>query len=381
MLTAYRFASFLVFLLAWMQPAVAGDPDRSKGDRAEQTDSIFSALRSNNAPGAAVLVLKDGSISFQRGYGVADLRTRHQINAQTNFRLASVTKQFTAMAVMLLVHDGKQHYDDRLTDIFPDFPEYGKGISIRNLLNHTSGLQDYEDLIAQPDPTTAQRDDAQSQIPQIQDAEVLELLKRQNTTKFTPGTKWAYSNSGYVALGLIVARVSGKPFGQFLHERIFAPLKMNHTLAYRRGQNQVAHRAYGHTKVGKQWVETDQSATSATLGDGGIYSSLEDLAKWDAALSRHTLLSAAEMRPALTPVEIPGGSPEEPDGKPAKYGFGWFLNPHQGHARMWHYGETIGFRTSIQRFVDDQLTVIVLSNRSDVDARDLSLKVASWYLK
>jgi CubicO group peptidase (beta-lactamase class C family) len=292
-----------------------------------------------------------------------------------------LTKQFTAMAVMLLVHDGKLHYDDRLTDIFPDFPEYGKGISIRHLLNHTSGLQDYEDLIAQPDPTTAQRDGAQSQIPQIQDAEVLELVKRQNTTKFTPGTKWAYSNSGYVVLGLIVARVSGKPFGQFLHERIFAPLKMNHTLAYKRGQNQVAHRAYGHTEVGKQWVQTDQSSTSATLGDGGIYSSLEDLAKWDAALSRHTLLSAAEMRPALTPVEIPGGSPEEPDGKPAKYGFGWFLNPHQGHTRMWHYGETVGFRTSIQRFVDDQLTVIVLSNRSDVEARELALKVAGWYLK
>jgi len=381
LLTAYRFVSLLVFPLTWMQPAVAGDPDRSQGARTEQTDSIFSALRSNNAPGAAVLVLKDGSTLFQRGYGVTDLRTRHQINPQTNFRLASVTKQFTAMAVMLLVHDGKQHYDDRLTDIFPDFPEYGKGISIRNLLNHTSGLQDYEDLAAQPDPTTAKRDGAQSQIPQIQDTEVLELLKRQNTTKFTPGTKWAYSNSGYVVLGLIVARVSGKPFGQFLHERIFAPLKMNHTLAYQKGQNQVAHRAYGHTKVGKQWVQTDQSPTSATLGDGGIYSSLEDLAKWDAALSRHTLLSAAEMRPALTPVEIPGGSPEEPDGKPAKYGFGWFLNPHQGHARMWHYGETVGFRTAIQRFVDDQLTVIVLSNRSDVEARELALKVAGWYLK
>jgi CubicO group peptidase (beta-lactamase class C family) len=381
LLTAYRFVFLVVFLLAWMQPAVAGDPDRSKGDRAKQTDAIFCALRSNNAPGAAVLVLKNGNTTFQRGYGVTDLRTRHQINAQTNFRLASLTKQFTAMAVMLLVHDGKLHYDDRLTDIFPDFPEYGKGISIRHLLNHTSGLQDYEDLIAQPDPTTAQRDGAQSQIPQIQDAEVLELVKRQNTTKFTPGTKWAYSNSGYVVLGLIVARVSGKPFGQFLHERIFASLKMNHTLAYKRGQNQVAHRAYGHTKVGKQWVQTDQSSTSATLGDGGIYSSLEDLAKWDAALSRHTLLSAAEMRPALTPVEIPGGSPEEPDGKPAKYGFGWFLNPHQGHTRMWHYGETVGFRTSIQRFVDDQLTVIVLSNRSDVEARELALKVAGWYLK
>src|SRR5260221_3492576 len=235
--------------------------------------------------------------------------------------------------------------------------------------------------MAQPSQTAVQMGGTQSQIPQIQDAEVLELLKRQKTTKFTPGTKWAYSNSGYVVLGLIVARVSGKPFDQFLHDRVFAPLKMNHTLAYKRGQNQVTDRAYGHTKVVKQWVQTDQIPTSATLGDGGVYSSLDDLANWDAALSRHTLLTEAEIRPALTPVEIPGGSAEEPDGSPAKYGFGWFLNPHQGHARMWHYGETVGFRTSIQRFVDDHLTVIVLSNRSDVEAAELSVKGAGLSLK
>ena len=98
-------------------------------------------------------------------------------------------------------------------------------------------------------------------------------------------------------------------------------------------------------------------------------------------MSSHTLLTEAEMKPALTPVEIPGGSAEGPDGSPAKYGFGWFLNPHQGHARMWHYGETVGFRTSIQRFVDDHLTVIVLSNRSDVEAEELAAKVADLYLK
>jgi CubicO group peptidase (beta-lactamase class C family) len=379
--TAYRFVFLLAFWLAWMQPAVAADPHRSEGDRAEQTDAIFAPFRSSNAPGPAVLVLKDGRTLFKQGYGVTDLRTGHPINAQTNFRLASVTKQFTAMAVMLLVHDGKLSYDDRLTDIFPDFPEYGKWISIRNLLNHTSGLQDYEDLMVQTSPATVATDAAQSQIPQIQDAEVLELLKRQHATKFAPGTKWAYSNSGYVILGLIVARVSGEPFGQFLHDRIFTPLKMNNTLAYKSGQNQVAHRAYGHTKVEKQWLQTDQSPTSATLGDGGVYSSLDDLAKWDAALGSHTLLSEAEMRPALTPVEIPGGSAEEPDSKPAKYGFGWFLNPYQGHARMWHYGETVGFRSSIQRFVDDHLTVIVLCNRSDLEARELALKVAGLYLK
>jgi CubicO group peptidase (beta-lactamase class C family) len=378
---AYRLAPLLLFLLSWQHPAVARASDESKSDHADQADAMFLALRSNNTPGAAVLVLKNGSTLFQRGYGVTDLRTLHPISAQTNFRLASLTKQFTATAVMLLVHDGSLHYDDRLTDIFPDFPEYGKGISIRNLLNHTSGLQDYEDLIAQPNPIFVQRNGASSQIPQIQDAEVLELLKRQKTTKFTPGTKWAYSNSGYVVLGLIVARVSGKPFDQFLQDRIFAPLKMNNTIAYKKGQNQIAHRAYGHTKVGKQWVPTDQSPTSATLGDGGVYSSLEDLAKWDAALASHTLLTEAEMRPALTPVEIPGGFAEGPDGSPAKYGFGWFLNPHQGHARMWHYGETVGFRTSIQRFVDDHLTVIVLSNRSDVAAEELAAKVADLYLK
>ena len=231
--TAFRFVSLLLFLLSCLHPAVAEAPDESKSDHAEQTDAIFAVLHSSNAPGAAVLVLKNGSTLFQRGYGVTDLRTRHPINAQTNFRLASLTKQFTATAVMLLVHDGKLHYDDRLTDIFPDFPAYGKAISIRNLLNHTSGLQDYEDLIAQPNPIFVQRDGAPSQIPQIQDTEVLELLKRQKTTKFTPGTKWAYSNSGYVVLGLIVARVSGKPFDQFLQDRIFAPLKMNHTIAYK----------------------------------------------------------------------------------------------------------------------------------------------------
>src|SRR5258707_15641654 len=138
----------------------------------QEIDHIFDGLRSDGAPGAAVLVLRNGEVVFERGYGVADLRTLRKIDAQTNFRLASCTKQFTAMAVMLLVHDGKLRYEDRLTDIFPDFPEYGKSITIRNLLNHTSGLLDYEDLMTQPAPGTPPE-----QIPQIKDAGVLELLK------------------------------------------------------------------------------------------------------------------------------------------------------------------------------------------------------------
>jgi CubicO group peptidase (beta-lactamase class C family) len=156
---------------------------------------------------------------------------------------------------------------------------------------------------------------------------------------------------------------------------------MGNTVAYQKGKDELRNRAYGHTCAEGHCKQTDQSTTSATLGDGGVYSSLDDLAKWDEALRSHTLLNEAEMRPALTLIEPPEGSPEEPDGRPADYGFGWFLNPFKGHKRMWHYGETIGFRTTIQRFPDDGLTIIILSNRSDLIPADLALKVADLYLR
>lgn len=341
----------------------------------EQIDRIFVQLKAARGPGAAVLVIKGGNTVFERGYGVADLRSLRKIGAHTNFRLASCTKQFTAMAVMLLVRDGKLRYEDRLTDIFPDFPQYGRAITIRNLLNHTSGLLDYEDLMAKPAPGTAPEE-----IPQIKDAGVLQLLKHQQTTKFPPGSKWDYSNSGYAVLAMVVERVSGEPFGNFLHDRIFAPLDMKQTVAYEKGKNTVASRAYGHTHEAGAWREMDQSPTSAVLGDGGVYSSLDDLAKWDRALTRHTLLSEDEMKPAITPVKVADGSVQEPDGKPAAYGFGWFLNPYGDHPRMWHYGETVGFRTTIQRFVEGNLTIIVLCNRDDAVPANLALKLADLFL-
>ena len=337
---------------------------------AREAEAILASLNSGHAPGVAVLILQNGDVAFEQGYGVTDLRSLHPIGEHTNFRLASVTKQLTAMAIMLLVHDGKLKYDDHLTDIFPDFSTYGRAITIRNLLNHTSGLQDYEDLMP-PQPASASD-------RQISDKEVLDLLKHQTTTKFQPGTHWQYSNSGYVVLGLIVQRVSGEPFREFLRRRIFVPLHMDHTILYEKGKNEVTNRAYGHTKTGAGWRQTDQSPTSATQGDGGVYSSLTDLAKWDAALRNYALLSEAEFRPAVTPVDVPGI--EEPDGKPAQYGFGWFLNPYKSHARMWHYGETLGFRTAIERFTSDNLTIIVLANRADVDANSLALKLADIYL-
>ena len=342
-----------------------------------QVDALFAKFSNSREPGCAVLVIKDGKAVFRKGYGVTDLRSLQPIGPETNFRLASLTKQFTAMAIMLLVHDGKLKYGDKLTDVFPDFPAYGRAITIRQLLNHTSGLLDYEDILEKQYPGIPDE-----KIPQIKDAGVLELLKRQSTTKFPPGTRWDYSNSGYVLLAMVVEKKSGMAFGDFLRERIFSPLDMSRTVAYEKGKNEVVDRAYGHTLTAGSWRETDQSSTSATLGDGGVYTSLDDLKKWDRALTDHTLLGEPEMAPALVqPTDANGRPLRTPDGSVApRYGFGWFLNPYRSHRRYAHYGETVGFRTAIQRFPDDGLTVIVLANRAEVNAPAMAEKVADLYL-
>jgi CubicO group peptidase (beta-lactamase class C family) len=346
--------------------------------------SIFTPLVEPNEPGLAVLVKKDGKILFVQGYGVRQLGSSAKIDPETNFRLASFTKQFTAIAIMLLVRHGKLHYDDHLNRFFPDFPPYGKDITVRQLLNHTSGLPDYAEIMEKTENSGASN--KWNPEHQIQDEEVLALLKAQPVGKFEPGTRWEYSNSGYVVLGLIVAKVSGMPYRDFLQRRIFAPLKMNHTVVYQKGINTVSDRAFGHSKENDKLVETDQSPTSATLGDGGIYSDVTDLAKWDEGLQKHTLLSESEMQPALTPVKLADGSephwPRDPQADnstepPAvMYGFGWFLDPYEGHARNYHDGGTMGFRTTIQRFINDHFTVIILCNRTDLNPDALSLQVA-----
>lgn len=345
-------------------------------------DAMFRALTSAGAPGLAVVVREHGRTVFRRGYGQRDLRSGLAVTPRSDFRLASFSKQFTAMAVMLLVRDGKLRYDEPLTEVFPGFPAYGAGITIRELLNHTSGLIPYEDLMdkqyAGVDPL---------EIPQIHDAGVLKLAEEQSGTLFPPGTEWEYSNGGYCLLAMAVERASGMSFPAFMQQRIFRPLHMDRTLEFVAGGPAVPQRAYGYANDHGVWMEADQDSTSATLGDGGIYSSIDDLARWDEALRDHTLLSAARMQEALTPprlhrqpgVGVPiagsGFGTERGLGKPALYGFGWFLDPYQGHARMWHSGETTGFRTVIERFTEDDLTVIILANRTDLDVVELAQKL------
>ena len=362
----------------------AHEEEKSRRADARAAESVVEGRVGKDEPGLAVLVRKDGRTVLERGWGLRDLRSRTVVDARTGFRLASMTKPFTAAAVMLLVRDGRLRYDTALTDVFPSFPAYGRGITIRHLLTHTSGLPDYEELMAAAEKGGAPIWTAERQ---IHDDEVLNLLRGAKEGRFAPGTSFAYSNSGYVVLGLVVARVSGMPFGEFLAKRVFRPLEMERTLAYEAEKNDVPARAFGHARDGSSFREADQSPTSATLGDGGVYSNLEDLAKWDEALRVSTLLSPGAMKPALDPVTLPDGTlPRWPPGEPSgdnlapgervAYGFGWMLDPWKGHRRMWHHGESIGFATVIDRFPDDGLTVVVLANRDDLDVRKLALEVA-----
>ena len=313
-----------------------------------------------DAPGASLLVLRDGEAIVRRGYGRSDLEQDVEAGPATNYRLASVSKQFTAAAILLLAQDGKLGIDDRLRAWLPSLPRAADGITLRHLLTHTSGLLDYEDLMAEPYDG------------QILDAVVLGLLAREDRLYFPPGSAYRYSNSGYAVLALVVERASGMSFPEFLRRRIFEPLGMHHSLAYVVDGPVVPHRAWGYSSVDGRWQRTDQSSTSAVLGDGGIYSSIDDLALWDAALYDDRLLSEAPRALAFAPqVEVSG----EPD--VTHYGFGWRI----AGDRQWHSGESIGFRNVIVRWPKQRLTVVLLSNRNEPTPYAAALEIGALFLK
>lgn len=351
----------LLALAALSGAATATPPPTAAtaGDPAGAVDAVDALMRdySGPVPGASVLVLRDGQAVLRRGYGLADLDAGTAAGPRTNYRLASVTKQFTAAAILLLAEDGVLSLDDPLRRWLPSLPNAADAITLRQVLSHTAGLVDYEDHI----PADFEG--------QLHDADVLRILEGQDRTYFTPGSAYRYSNSGYALLALVVGQASGRNFATFLHERIFQPLGMSHTVAYQDGVDTIAHRAFGYSRVDGQWVRTDQSQTSAVLGDGGIYSSIDDLARWDAALYDDRLLSAASRADMFTAAtttdeaDVPG------------YGLGWRLNGDSA----WHSGESIGFRNVIVRWPGERLTVVVLSNRNGPEPYPLALEIARLF--
>jgi CubicO group peptidase (beta-lactamase class C family) len=332
-------------------------PALDKGiDPESRIDELMRAYH-GAVPGASLVVLHDGVPIVRRAYGLSDVEQDTAATPATNYRLASMSKQFTAAAILLLAEDGRLSLDDPVRRWLPTLPDAADGMAIRHLLTHRSGILDYEELI--PEGTSTQ----------VRDAGALAMLETRNRAYFVPGTRYRYSNSGYVLLSLIVGRASGMDFASFLRERIFRPLGMCNTIAFEAGVSEVPHRAFGYSLTGDSWVRTDQSLTSATLGDGGIYSSIDDLAKWDAALSDERLLRAASLRLAF-------GAATPTDDPAVQYGFGWRISGET----VWHTGETIGFQTVILRCVAHRLAVILLTNRNDPAPYPTALAIAGLFL-
>ncbi len=324
-------------------------------------DALFQDYNQPGVPGASVMVIHRGKVVAAKGYGLANLEEKVRCGTNTNYRLASVTKQFTAMSVLMLAERKALSLDERLPDVFPECPAYGRQIPLRQLLNHTSGLLDYEDLILKG-----------TEIP-VLDRDVLRLLLQQDKTYFAPGTKYRYSNSAYALLALIVEQRSGNTFARFLQENIFRPLRMNHTLAYERGLSVVPSRAYGYSPDRGGFQRTDQSLTSSVLGDGGIYSSVADLYQWDQALYTAKLVGPKMLKLAFTA----GPVTDRPD---TAYGFGWYITQYRGLREIYHSGTSVGFTTRIARFPEKKFTVIILTNRNEANLAEFPHHIADWVL-
>jgi len=327
----------------------------------QRIDNIFSEF-TDTTPGASVAVVKNNEIIYQRAFGLSDLKSKKKNQPKTNFRLASITKQFTALSIMMLENENKLSFQDPLKKFFSDFPSYASQITIKNILQHTSGLLAYEDYMS--DTLTVQ----------LKDKDVLDILMKQDSLYFPPGTQHRYSNSGYAILAMIVEKVSGKTFAQFLHDRIFSLLDMNNSVAFEKDISTVNNRAYGYAKTDSGFIFSDQSLTSAVLGDGGIYSSIIDLIKWDKGIDSAVLLNKEKLGKAFEKAVLPSGEIVD-------YGFGWRLDPYKEFARHYHTGGTSGFSNIYMKLPKFDLTIIVLINIRDYDAKGYAEKIADLFIE
>ena len=312
-------------------------------------------------PSTSFVVIKDGEIKECQSFGYADLENKILATCETNYRLASVTKQFTAMGILILINQGKLTYNTKLTEVIPEFPEYGKDITLKNLMSHRSGLQDYEKLYTKVGEE------------QLVDKDVLNLLIAQDSLLFPANSKYRYSNSGYAVLAMIIERVSGKTFKEFMDKEIFEKIGMTNSTVYQKGLP-IKNRAYGYTFNDSIYENIDQNTWSAILGDGGIYSSVRDYVHWDRGLYNETLVSTDLLNDAFSNWDENGKT----EGK--GYGFGWRIFIINDRKYLTHAGGTTGFRNFSVRIPSEKITVVIYTNTEDYDGLDRKAYfLASYY--
>jgi CubicO group peptidase (beta-lactamase class C family) len=323
-------------------------------------DFVEAEMAKQSIPGLALLVSRGGQIIRAQGYGFANVELQVPVKPETIFQSGSMGKQFTATAVMMLVEEGKIGLEDPLSKYFPDAPAFWQQVTIRELLSHTAGFTDYpKDFDMRKDYT---------------EAEALKMVES-IPPAFPPGTSWSYSNLGYLTLGILIHKVSGLFYGDFLEERIFRPLDMRTTRIISEADI-VPNRAAGYRLVkgelkNQEWV----SPTVNTTADGSLYCSIIDLGKWDAALYTQKLLQRSSLNEMWTVATLKNGKPNS-----GEYGFGWFVETKQGHPVVEHEGAWQGFETVISRYLDDKLTVVVLTNLDEAKPTTFADRVAEMYL-
>jgi CubicO group peptidase (beta-lactamase class C family) len=321
---------------------------------------VRSEMQRQHIPGLALLVARGGKILQAEGFGLANVELQVPVKPETVFQSGSVGKQFTATGVMMLVEEGKVGLDDPLTKYFGDAPAGWKDVTVRELLSHTAGFGDY------PEKFDFRKDWAEDE--ELKLVESIPLA-------YPPGTKWEYSNLGYLTLGVLIHRVTGEFYGDFLRQRIFEPLGMQTTRIISEADI-VPNRAAGYRLVkgevkNQEWV----SPVANTTADGSLYFSILDLAKWDAALYTEKLLKRSSFEQMWTPAKMKNGQPNK-----GGYGFGWFIEERHGHHVISHDGAWQGFETNITRYVNDQLTVVVLTNLAGAKLDAVAERVADMYL-
>ncbi len=323
-------------------------------DSTQQTIDFLFKPYSGERPGASFVVVKDGEMVRSGAYGYADIEKKILATTKTNYRLASVSKQYTAMAIMMLVRRGLLDFETTLVDLFPDFPSYGKAVTVRHLLTHRSGLIDYGHFLAE------------GRTEPLLNQEMMDSLKRTDATYFPPGSQFRYSNTAYTVLPLIVEKLTGMTYPKFMEKEIFEPLGMTDARIYVAGDS-IPQRAYGYFVGDDQVLPSDQSLTSAIQGDGVVYASVEDFVKWDQALYTDRLVPKKELQDAFQAWGAKGKS----DGE--GYGYGWFVRFFKGIKILDHTGGTSGFTTYVLRIPSRKLSIAIYTNRRERDSKIRSI--------
>lgn len=335
------------------QSALMSDEDLAKAINETLTQSYKP-----NEPGAAVIVVKDGKVLFRKGYGMANLELGVPVEPDMVFRLGSITKQFTAVAVLMLAEQGKLSLSDEITRFLPDYPTKGHKITVEHLLNHTSGIKSYTSM---PEWLALWRKDTTVK-------ELIDLFKDQ-PMDFAPGEKWSYNNSGYFLLGAIIEKASGQTYQDFVEKNIFAPLGMKHSY-YDNTSRIIPRRVTGYSKGSEGFRNAAYLSMFQPFAAGSLMSSVDDLALWDAALYTDKLVKQESLKRAWTASLLTNK-------RSAHYGYGWSLSSYEDRALIEHSGGINGFATYAVRVPDQRTYVAILTNRDWMSPGLVGFKIAA----